>query len=408
MRHGRVRRPVKAESPTNQYARLSALRAYEILDTPREAEFDAIVKLVAAICRTPIAVVNLIDENRQWFKAEVGLGVRETPLDTSLCAHAILERDLLVVPDTLLDVRFADNPLVTGDPRLRFYAGALLKTSSNLPIGTLCVLDVQPRQLDEIQIEALKTLSDHVMNLLNLRAAAQEARKATQAHQVLLAMVSHDLRTPLNVVMLCAERLASSSDPNTATVSGRLKRAAVSALHLVDDLVDFASLQASSLTLQIKDASVATLLKDAMDFFEPIAANADIQLQLQLTEELPWVPMDVSRMTQVMNNIIGNALKFTPAKGRISVGGVVQDAMIAILVADTGPGIPPEQIERVFDPHWRTPGAARGAGLGLSIVRSLVEAHGGEVTISSVMGQGTTLAVRLPRFANPSATVTGL
>jgi len=110
--------------------RLAALHRYEILDTPREQEFDDIVAVVSAICETPISVINLIDEGRQWFKAEVGLGVRETPLPASICAHAILQRGLFVVPDTLEDVRFADNPLVTGDPGLRFYAGALLETSA--------------------------------------------------------------------------------------------------------------------------------------------------------------------------------------------------------------------------------------------------------------------------------------
>lgn len=140
---------MKAAAPKNQEARLAALHDYEILDTPHEAEFDAIVRLVATICRTPIAVVNLIDENRQWFKAEVGLGVRQTPLDTSICAHAILEHDLLVVPDTQLDHRFADNPLVTGNPHLRFYTGALLKTSSQLPIGTLCVLECSHASLSK-------------------------------------------------------------------------------------------------------------------------------------------------------------------------------------------------------------------------------------------------------------------
>jgi GAF domain-containing protein len=120
------------------------LRRYEILDSPSEVEFEDVVRIAAHVCETPIAVVNLIEDHRQWFKAEIGLGVRETPLDVSICAHAILQPGLFVVPDTTKDPRFDCNPLVTGDPHLRFYAGALLETREGLPLGTVCVLDYKP------------------------------------------------------------------------------------------------------------------------------------------------------------------------------------------------------------------------------------------------------------------------
>ena len=142
---------VKAELHRAEEFRVGALRRYGILDTPREADFDEVVQVASAVCGTPISVINLIDQNRQWFKAEVGLGVRETPLDSSICAHAILQPGLFIVPDTTLDRRFADNPLVTGDPHLRFYAGALLQTPEGFPLGTVCVLDYKPRELDDTQ-----------------------------------------------------------------------------------------------------------------------------------------------------------------------------------------------------------------------------------------------------------------
>jgi GAF domain-containing protein len=150
---------VKAALHASEHQRLAALRSYDILDTPREREFDDVVKLVSDICDAPISVINLIDDGRQWFKAEVGLGVRETPIDSSLCAHAILQPGLFVVPDTTLDDRFCDNPLVIGDPRLRFYAGALLQTPDGLPLGTLCVLDYKPRQLDDTQKALLRVMA---------------------------------------------------------------------------------------------------------------------------------------------------------------------------------------------------------------------------------------------------------
>ena len=150
---------MKAALHSAEAYRLAALRNYGILDTPREADFDEVVEVASAICGTPISVINLIDQGRQWFKAEVGLGVRETPIDSSICAHAILQPGLFIIPDTRLDPRFADNPLVTGDPHLRFYAGALLETPEGFPLGTVCVLDYKPRELDEKQKAFLRLMA---------------------------------------------------------------------------------------------------------------------------------------------------------------------------------------------------------------------------------------------------------
>lgn len=163
--------------------RLAALEAYGILDTPREKDFDDIAALAAAICETPIAVVNLIGDQRQFFKAEVGLGVRETPIDSSFCAKAILEDDFLLVPDATADTRFDCNPLVTGEPGLRFYAGALLKTADNFPVGTVCVLDYKPRELSEAQQQTLRVLARQVMVQLDLRMALREQATRALVHQ---------------------------------------------------------------------------------------------------------------------------------------------------------------------------------------------------------------------------------
>ncbi len=160
--------------------RLAALRDYDILDTEPERAFDDIVELVATLFDAPIAVVNLIDDGRQWFKAEKGLGVRETPLDTSFCAHAILEVDRMVVADATQDPRFACNPLVTDEPRLRFYAGRLLKSAEGLPLGTLCVLDTEarPEGPTDIQMKGLEVLADQVMTQLNLRRALKQKQRS--------------------------------------------------------------------------------------------------------------------------------------------------------------------------------------------------------------------------------------
>jgi PAS domain S-box-containing protein len=167
--------PRMTERTWSEAERLAALRGYGVLDTPPEQAFDELVQIAALVCKAPIAVVNLVEDKRQFFKAELGLGVRETPLDVSICAHALLQRDVFVVPDTTKDPRFAGNPLVTGEPHLRFYAGALLETKAGLPIGTICVLDHEPRPdgITPEQAQTLRSLARAVMAHFELRRSSQ-------------------------------------------------------------------------------------------------------------------------------------------------------------------------------------------------------------------------------------------
>ena len=166
----------KLANGKNEADRLAALDRYGILDTPPEQSFDDLVKMVADLLQVPIAAVNLIAQGRQWFKSEIGLGVREMPLDDSICAFAILEPGGLVVPDTTQDARFDCNPLVTGAPGLRFYAGELLETPDGHVLGTLCVLDTKPHPdgLTAQQRFILKTLAEQVMTQMELRRIAHE------------------------------------------------------------------------------------------------------------------------------------------------------------------------------------------------------------------------------------------
>lgn len=166
-----------APIPANESQRLEALRAYNILDTQFEQKFNDLVNLAAQICEVPMALISLIDENRQWFKASYGLDTTETSRDLSFCAHAILQDDLFVVPDSINDDRFANNPLVTGAPNIRFYAGSVLTTPEGHNIGTICALDRKPRELTETQKAALRIISRQTIELFELHKFIQQNQK---------------------------------------------------------------------------------------------------------------------------------------------------------------------------------------------------------------------------------------
>nr|WP_294169679.1 GAF domain-containing protein [uncultured Sphingomonas sp.] len=157
--------------PTEENRRLRELRAYGVLDTPNEPEFDSIVHKAASICRTPIALLSFVDERRQWFKAKVGIAVSETPRSISFCTHAIRSGEPTIVEDASRDPRLAANPLVSGAPHLRFYAGVPLRMASGARLGTLCVLDDKPRTPAADQVEELERLAAMVVALLEHRRA---------------------------------------------------------------------------------------------------------------------------------------------------------------------------------------------------------------------------------------------
>jgi len=195
---------MKAPLPDNEAARLEALRQCEILNTPSEEAFDDLTALAAHICEAPIALITLVDENRQWFKSRVGLDITETSRDIAFCAHAILQPDLFIVRDALKDERFADNPLVTSEPHIRFYAGMPLVTPEGYALGTLCVIDRVPRKLSAEHKQALRVLPHLVVTQLELRRSLKELQRANTARQqaeeeiARLAGIGKYLRTIIN------------------------------------------------------------------------------------------------------------------------------------------------------------------------------------------------------------------
>lgn len=175
----------KPPIPANEAKRLKVLWQYEVLDTVPEAVFDDLAELAGDICETPFALISLVDESRQWFKSKVGLATSETTRDISFCAHAILQPDLFIVPDATMDERFKDSPLVVGEPRIRFYAGAPLITPDGYALGALCILDTVSRELTASQKKALRVLARLAVTQLELRRHSKELAKARDDTQFL-------------------------------------------------------------------------------------------------------------------------------------------------------------------------------------------------------------------------------
>ena len=211
---------MNAASPENEKKRLKVLWQYEVLDTVPEALFDDLTELAANICEAPIALISLVDEKRQWFKAKVGITLTETSRDISFCGHAIQQSDLFIVPDATKDERFAKNPLVVSDPKIRFYAGAPLITPDGYALGTLCVIDKVPRELRAEQKQALRVLARHVVSQLELRRRAREVSVARQENaqaQEELARLKTELAEARREL---TQRNAGGSKPASAARKG--------------------------------------------------------------------------------------------------------------------------------------------------------------------------------------------
>jgi two-component sensor histidine kinase len=334
--------------------RLSALRGYGILDSSTETVFADFVQIAAEVCKTPIAVVNLIDETRQWFAAEIGLGVRETPLDISICAHAILQPGLFVVPDLTQDPRFHHNPLVAGDPRLRFYGGALLETERGLPLETMCVLDYAPRPegLTENQAKTLKALARQVMAQLELRkAVAEKELLVLEAHhrvknslQMVQSLLTLQARTAAHPIAAQQLRESASRVQTFGAMHEHLYRAGATFQ------VDLADYLRNLLTDQ--DALVSTLEGRSIDFDG---------------EELSWASSDAAAVGLIAMELVTNALKY--GAGAVAVTLRPTDDGIRLVVEDQGRGLPLD-----FEP-------SRSKGLGMRVVAGLLSGQRGHLAI---------------------------
>lgn len=390
---------IAAKLHPNEAERLQALRSYAILDTPIEPAFDDITRIASHVCQTPISVVNLIDNGRQWFKSEIGLGVRSTPLDTSICAHAILEHSFLEVPDTTKDARFDCNPLVTGEPYLRFYAGALLRTPDGLPLGTVCVLDSKPRQLTADQRDILAALARQVMSQMELRRALLLSDRLQRNITRLMAVAGHDLKQPLQVMVMAIDRIGNKlTDEKDRERLAYAVDAGMRMAEELDRLAETSVLQTGFGAPQLRTFAIS-------EVFDSIVSNWRLHaehkgLRLIATPSSARVVSDPGMLRAILGNLVGNAIKYTDS-GRVLIGCRRRGNMLSIEVLDSGAGIPAQQLGAIFEAFHQINPASEGLGLGLSIVRRTAEALGHRVELKSDLARGSHFSVRVP-LGSPS------
>lgn len=401
-----------APLPPDEAARLADLRSFAILDTPHDPRFDRLVQLAARVFGTQGAVVTLLDEHRLWFKAYTGIDIRELPREHGFCSWAVLKDELCIAEDLTQDARFADNPLVTGEAGLRFYAGAPLISRDGHCLGTLALFDTVSRKFDQTQRDQLHEFAGLVMDALELHrslaeteAAREEAMLASRSKGEFLAFMSHELRTPLNAVIGFAEMLESEAygplgDAHYKEYSTLIGQAGKHLLEVITSILDLSRIEAGKMTLTLDRLKIVSEADAVISLLLTQARQKELSLVMDASlHALPVLHADRSAFRQVLLNLISNAIKFTPTEGRIVVSGMTDPDSIRISISDDGPGIAPADLLRLGEAFYQAgPKTQRkqGSGLGLAISHRLMALHGGRLAMASELGRGTTATMIFP------------
>ncbi|WP_454802193.1 sensor histidine kinase [Mucilaginibacter phyllosphaerae] len=387
--------------PDNESERLAALASYNLLDTLPEEDFDELTLLASQICQTPIALISLLDDKRQWFKSVVGELASQTPKEHAFCAHTIVETtEIMVVNDAREDDRFAANPLVTGDPNIVFYAGVPLINEDGFPLGSLCVIDVEPKHLTTDQIKSLKILGSQVIAQMELRKKValleQTNEKLLETNtfiQKFASTAAHDIKNPLSSILLTSQalqmRLKNSGDEKSSSLVGLTINASKRLLGLVDEMLNY-STEPSLLITDQKRVELNKLLKNVVEL---------IDIPHSITVNLPRLDHSLIcssvALEQIFLNLLTNSVRYNDKdKGIVNVLFKEDDNYYNFKINDNGMGIAGHNLEKIFEKAVTLNTLDRfnkkGNGLGLHTVKLLVEKLKGSIRVESKVGEGTT------------------
>ena len=379
--------------------RLKEVGSYKIEDTLTEKEYDDIAFLASIICGTPIALVTLIYQERQWFKAAVGTNLKENKRELSFCTHAISgEEDVMVVEDATVDTRFMNNPLVQGGPKLVFYAGAPIVNKNGYSIGTVCVYDVEKKSLTDEQLKGLKMLSEQVMGLLELRnqnfqleimkERLEISNKSLEAFAMVLA---HDIKTPLTSVTLANNLLEEEADEaklDVKDLTDIIKKNAEKINRLVDGILTNAKIAEKHNTLdEIELLTFFEQLKSSL--FCPKALHFIYDLNINM------VHFNKIQLEQLFNNLFTNAIRYNDKENvEIKIAAKENNGYYHFEVTDNGMGIAMENQSSIFKlfetVNEKDNNGMESSGIGLSIVKKIISAAEGTIKITSTPGEYST------------------
>lgn len=380
-----------ARIPKNEDERLKVLKKYSILNSLPEEEYDAITKIASSICDTPIALVFIIDEKRQWFKSNHGMETKETHRDLAFCAHSILNpNEIFEVEDATKDERFFDNPLTTDAPNVIFYAGAPLNTSEGYPLGKLCVIDNKPKKLNDTQKEALNLLANQVVRLFELRkgnaklkSANKDIVKLNDRLNNFAFRLTHDLKSPINNINFLIDVLKEDHfELFKETQAENYFNLIADRISYMDNLINdiLAYSKVTSKNIVFNAFNIKNLIKG-------IIRNIDIENKIDFIPENLDTDIFSSKigLLQVFQNLISNSKKFTDEEKVIIKISFSEDTEnYNFVYEDNGPGIPKKYWKKVFEMFETLhKNSNNNTGVGLSTVKSNIERLGGSITLSN-------------------------
>lgn len=402
--------------------RLAAVSRVLSLNGAVGTVLERLVSLGARTVGTPIAAVSFVDRDRQVFLSALGLmepwrTSRQMPLKYSFCKHAVGAGRALVVRDARRHPLVRSNPSVS-ELGVRAYLGAPVTTPAGYALGTFNVVDVQPRDWSARDIDAVRELASLASLEIEQQLMAASAREAVaqaecrlehglRTRDQFLAMTVHDLRNYLNVISLglslVDEADAMPAEQRKRDVQ-RLQSSADQMDRMIRDLLDLAKTDHARVAVRPVAHRVDALVGECTALLRPLAERRSLVLDVEVEDGAGDVLADRDGLCRVFANLIGNAVKFTPEHGRVTVRAALEGDVVRFAVSDTGPGIAEAEVPHVFERFWQSSGhRVPGAGLGLAIAKEIIEAHGGRIWVETGRGAGTTFHFTVPAAPRSAA-----